>query len=136
MGHETEDENRIETTEMRMMCGKTLKDKARNVNIRKTVQVKNIREYLRSQRLRWYDHVERMSQDKAPVMTRGYRVQGKKIRRPKKRWQEVINVDLEKRKLKIIDSKNKEEWRKGCEYLWTPASRDKHLVSTLDETNR
>ena len=49
-----------------MMCGKTLKDKTRNENIRKIVQVENIREYLRSQRLRWYGYVERMSQDKAP----------------------------------------------------------------------
>ena len=34
----TENENRIKTTEMRMlimMCGKTLKDQARNENIRK-----------------------------------------------------------------------------------------------------
>ena len=62
----SEDENRIETTEMRMlrkMSGKTLKDKARNENIRKMVQVENTRECLRSQRLRWYGHVERMSQD-------------------------------------------------------------------------
>ena len=47
----SEEENRIETTEMRMlrmMCGKTLKHKARNQNIRKIVQVENIREYLRS----------------------------------------------------------------------------------------
>ena len=58
----SEDENRIETTEMstlRMMCGKTLKDKARNENIRKIVQVENMREYLRSQRSRWYGHVGR-----------------------------------------------------------------------------
>ena len=73
------------------MCGKTLKDKARNENIRKIVHVENIGEYLRSQRLRWYGHVERMSQDKAPAMTRVYQVQGRKIRRPKKRWRKVIN---------------------------------------------
>ena len=36
-----EDENRIETTAMKMMCGKTLKDKARNENNRKIVQVGN-----------------------------------------------------------------------------------------------
>ena len=120
----SKDENRIETTEMRMlrmMCGKTLKDKVRNENIRNIVQVENIREYLRSQWLRWYNHVKRMSQDKPPAMTRVYRVQGRKIGRPKKRWQEVINVDLEKRKVKMIDPKNREEWRKGCKYRWTPA---------------
>ena len=52
----SENENRIETIEMRrlrMMCGKTLKDKTRNENIKKIVQVENIREYLRSQRLIW-----------------------------------------------------------------------------------
>ena len=66
----SEDENRIETTEMRVLCGKTLKDEVRNENIKKIIQVENIGEYLRSQRLRWYEHVESMSQDKAPAMTR------------------------------------------------------------------
>ena len=78
--------------------------------------------------------MERRSQDKVPSMTRVYRVQGRKIETPKKIWQEVINVDLEKRKVKSIDQKNREEWRKGCKYRWTPASGDKHLVSTSDET--
>ena len=50
----SEDENSIETTEMRMMCGKTLKEEVRNESIRKIVQVENIREYLRSQMLKWY----------------------------------------------------------------------------------
>ena len=96
----SEDENRIEATEMRVLCGKTLKDKVRNENIKKIIQVENTEEYLRCQSSRWYDHVERMSQDKAPAMTRGYRVQGGKVGRPQKRWQEVIDVDFEKRKLK------------------------------------
>ena len=69
------------------------------------------------------------SQDKARTITRVYRVQGRKIGRPKKKWQEVINVDLEKRKVKMIVPKNSEEWRKGCKYRWTPVSRDKHLVN-------
>ena len=69
-------------------------------------------------------------------MTRVYPVQGRKIGRSKKRRQQVINVDLEKRKLKLIDPKNRgEEWRKDYKYTWTPASRDKHLVSTSGETN-
>ena len=131
----SEDENSIETTEMRMMCGKILKEEVRNETIRKIVQVEHMREYLRSQRLKWYGDVKRLSQDKAPAMTRVYRAQGRKIGRPKKRWQEVINVDLKKKKVKMIDPKNREKWWKGCKYKWIPASGDKHLVSTSDETN-
>ena len=56
----SEDENRSETTAMRMMCGKTLKDNARNEGILLYFPLE-----LRSQRLRWYDHVERMSQGKS-----------------------------------------------------------------------
>ena len=67
-------------------------------------------------------------------MTRVYRIQGRKIEKSTKRRQQVIKVDLEKRKLKLIDPKNRgEEWRKDYKYTWTPAS--KHLVSTSDETN-
>ena len=37
------DEDRIETTEMRMMCGKTLKDKVRHENIKKSPSSKYTR---------------------------------------------------------------------------------------------
>ena len=126
----SEDENRIETTEirmLRMMRGKTLKDKVRNENIRKIVQVENLREYLRCQRVRWCGHVERMRLEKSED-----RVKGRKIERPRRDGRRSLMLTSKK---EMMDPKNKEECLKGCKYRWTPASGDKHLVSTSDEIN-
>ena len=53
----------MEVTQMkmlRMMCGKTLRDKCTNEHIRQLVKVERIKEVARSHRLRWYGHVERI----------------------------------------------------------------------------
>ena len=55
-----EDERRLKTTEMRMLrmiCGKTLKDKMNNEKIREMTGVVRLEEYLREKRLRWLGHV-------------------------------------------------------------------------------
>ena len=57
-----EDVKRLQGTErrmIRMMCGKTLMYKCRSEELRKQVGVKDIEEYLREHRLRWFGHVER-----------------------------------------------------------------------------
>ena len=51
-----EDERRLKTTEMRMLrmiCGKTLKDKMNNEKIREMMGVVRLDEFLREKRLRW-----------------------------------------------------------------------------------
>ena len=53
-----EDERRLKTTEMRMLrmiCGKTLKDKMNNEKIREMTGVVRLEEFLREKRLRWLD---------------------------------------------------------------------------------
>ena len=52
-----EDEKRLKTTEMRivrMICGKTLKDRMNNGKIREMTGVVRLEEFLREERLRWW----------------------------------------------------------------------------------
>ena len=62
-----EDERRLITTEMRMLrliCGKTLKDKITTEKVRKLTGVDEMKEFLRGQKLRWLGHVERMHENR------------------------------------------------------------------------
>ena len=92
-----EDERRLKTTEMRMLrmiCGKTLKDKINNEKIREMTGVVRLEEFLREKRLRWLGHVERMDEEKGPVKALLLEVHGTKKGRPKKRWKEVLKCDM------------------------------------------
>ena len=65
-----EDKRRLKTTEIRMLrmiCGKTLKDKMNNEKIRETTGVVRLEEFLREKSLRWLGHVERMDEERGPV---------------------------------------------------------------------
>ena len=65
-----EDERRLKTTEMRMlrmMCGKTLKDKMNNEKILEITGVVRLEEFLREKRLQWLGHVERMDEKRGLV---------------------------------------------------------------------
>ena len=89
------------TTEMRMLlmiCGKILKDKMRSECIRGISRVESIMKVMESQRPRWYGHVERMTEGKAPIIARKILVHEKKIGRPKKRWIGLVTEDINKRK--------------------------------------
>ena len=64
-----EDERKLKTTEMRMLrmiCGKTLKDKINNEKIREMIGVEKSEEFLREQRLRWLGHVEKTDEERGP----------------------------------------------------------------------
>ena len=82
-----EDERRLKTTEMRMLriiCGKTLKDKMNNEKIRKMTGVVRLVEFLREKRLRWLGHVERMDEERGLVKALLLEVDGTKKRKTEK----------------------------------------------------
>jgi len=57
------DMRRMKSTEMRilrMICGKTVRDKVRNEEIRERTEVESIEEHFRKQRLRWFGYMEKM----------------------------------------------------------------------------
>ena len=60
----------MESTQMRMLkmiCGKTVKDKVRSKLILNMTGIEPLKKFLRSQKLRWLGHIERMRK-KSPVM--------------------------------------------------------------------
>jgi len=52
----------MQAAEMRMMCGKTLRDGIPNGFLQDTTGVKDIENYLGKTRLRWLGHLERMDE--------------------------------------------------------------------------
>ena len=44
---------------LRWMCGKTMRDKVRNKQIRKIIEVAPIEEKMRENRLRWFGHIQK-----------------------------------------------------------------------------
>ena len=104
-----EDERRLKTSEMRMLrmiCGKTLKEKMNNEKIREMTGVVRLEEFLREKRLRWLEHVERMDEERGPVKALLLEVDGTK-RKPKKRWKEVLEFDMTARGLMLQIVKEK-----------------------------
>ena len=74
------DERKLKTTELRMLrmiCGKTLKDKINN-KIREMTGVERSEEFLREQKLRWLGHVKRMDEERGPVKALHLEVKGTK----------------------------------------------------------
>ena len=90
-----EDERRLKTTEMRilrMICGKTVKDKMNNEKIREMTGVERLEEFLREQRLRWLGHLERMDEERGPVKALHLEVDGTKKENRKRDGKKYRNV--------------------------------------------
>ena len=65
---------------LRLICGKTLKDKITNEKVRELTGEDEMKEFMRGQRLRWLGHVERMNEQrtsKDPAFSNGWLKQGK-----------------------------------------------------------
>ena len=75
---------------LRMICGKTLRDNISNETICEIRGVEKVEEFLREQRLRWFEHMEKIDYGRAPVKAKIFGVNGSKKGRPKKRWKETI----------------------------------------------
>ena len=117
-----------------MICGKTLKDKIRNECIREITGVESTTEVMKSQRLRRYRHVERMTEEKALIMARKILVYGKKIGRSKK-WIELVTEDIRKSKLEDLIPTTNALGKKAAKTGGPLASTNKHQVSINEETN-
>ena len=94
------DIRRMQTTEMRMiriMCGKSLKDKVTNSVLREWTNVEDIDEHLRVHRLRWMGHVERMIVESLTSRVRKMTIVGNIRGRPKKTWEETVEAEMRKK---------------------------------------
>ena len=75
---------------IRWMCGISLKDRTNEV-LRRLVEVEPITTFIRSGRLRWYEHVMRKGDEDWVKKCMEYRVEG---RRPRKTWFENVEADM------------------------------------------
>ena len=110
------DENRLLVAEMsclRQILGVSRLQKLRNKSIREKVGLQiNIIERIREKRLAWFGHVCRMKSNKWPYKALHTKVEGKRSRgRPRKRWTDNINEDLEIKNSNMTEAGRKAEER-------------------------
>ena len=112
------DTRRMQSTEMRMirlMCGKTIKDRLPSAVLRERSDIEDIEEHLRGLRLRWFGHLERMDVMNLTRRVREETVGGRMKRgRPKKTWEEILKDDMRRRDLRIDDALDRGRWRRRC----------------------
>jgi len=81
----------IETSEMRFLRqvkGCTILDKIRSEAIREELEVLPLINKIKEYRIRWSQHLHRMSSDRIPKQIYHYRPRGKRdVGRPRLRWQ-------------------------------------------------
>jgi len=95
-----------EMSVLRKMCGMARRDRRRNVDILKELQmVKDINEILQTCCLTYFGHVTRMEKDRYPnILMHGY-THGRRPRgRPRKRWLDNITEDCEDLNLTIFQA--------------------------------
>jgi hypothetical protein len=85
---------RIKPAEMKLLrplAGYTLYDHKTNDSIRRELQIECILDKIDEYRTNWLLHLQRMPQNRIPLKSYHYSLQGKRtIGRPKKRWREQL----------------------------------------------
>ena len=88
---------KLEMTEMKMCiwaCSHTLRDHARNENIKERLKVESITERCRKARLGWFGHVKRRDQDYVGRKTLEMAPPGRRMRGTlKQRWVDCVSRD-------------------------------------------
>ena len=87
---------RTERMKVRWMCGVSLKDRKRSVDLYGLLMVQSVAEVVRRGRLRWFGHVERKSGDDWVSACRNVVVAGVRCAgRDRKTWRECVRDDME-----------------------------------------
>jgi len=85
---------RIEAAEMKLLrplAGYTLYDHKTKDYTRRELQITGILDKIDEYRRNWFQHLQRMSQNRIPLKSYYYRPQGKRtIGRPKKSWRQQL----------------------------------------------
>ena len=89
----------------------------------------DIVEKMREARLRWMGHVLRRGVDLPCRVALEFEVEGNRGRgRPRRRWRECLNRDMEMRRLEEKDAQERREWTVGTRMadpmpVWDQADR-------------
>ena len=81
-----------------------------NEKIREIAGVERMEEFLREQTLPWLGHVEKIDEERGPVMALHLEVDRSKKGCPKKRWKDVLECDMITRGLQKLDAQDRERW--------------------------
>jgi len=118
---------------LRKICGITRRDRRRNVDILKEIQIeKDINKVLQTHRFTYFGHVTRIEKDRYPnILMHGY-THGRRPRgRPRKRWLDNITEDCEALNVTIQQmshlANDRVKWRntvrnKGCQSAGSSSS--------------
>ena len=108
-------ERKIQVAEMKMLrwsLGFTRKDKIRNDEIRKIMEVGDITDKMQETRLRWLGHVVRRGDEYVGKRIRGMQVGRKKRGRPRRRWEDCVKEDMKERGISESEAWDRGEWRR------------------------
>uniref|UniRef100_A0A914XIS3 Reverse transcriptase domain-containing protein n=1 Tax=Plectus sambesii TaxID=2011161 RepID=A0A914XIS3_9BILA len=112
----TKDEQRMKTTEMRMlrwMCGLTRLDRVRNEAVRRMVGMAEITDKMQEGQLWWFRHVTCRPENYIGNVTQKIEVEGRQPRgQPKKQWNNAVAEDLRAAGATPGDAHYQELWRK------------------------
>ena len=98
---------------LRRVIGASLRDKKRNDEIRKELEVCIITAKVRENRLRWFGHLHRADYGKPAKDIMSIEVKGKQGRgRPRTRWKDNIKRDMQVLSLTREDAEEREQWRR------------------------
>lgn len=116
--------SRIQAGEMKFLrgvVGKSRKDRIRNVDIRREVGVRSLREKIGRNQMRWYGHVKRMSEERIPKRMEEMQEEGRRPRgRPRGRWKDGIR--------RVVESKGGNWMEVQREEIWKDRRRWRGLV--------
>ena len=99
---------------IRWMCGVSLKEKIPSSELRKWVGVEAIGDTVRTNRLRWYGHVERKGDDDWVMRCTSFHVAGPiPPGRPRKSWQSTLANDMRWAGVKKEDTRERGQWRRA-----------------------
>lgn len=103
--------NRTELRMLRWMMGDSNHDKSEKY-IREATNVESIIEVISQHRLKWFGHISRMQDHNWIKKCLSLNVDGKRGRgRPAKRWIDLINKDMGKKKVTQETALNRVQWR-------------------------
>ena len=96
------------------MCGVSLLDQRPSSELRQWVEVEPIGDVVRRNRLRWYGHMERKTDDDWVKGCVRFSVEGSvPPGRPKKTWKNTIANDMRLVGVREEDARDREKWKRA-----------------------
>ena len=97
---------------IRWMCGVTLKDRCKSKELRKRLDIEDVADVVRKNRLGWFGDLERKDDRDWVSACRNMAVPGNAGKgRPRKRCRDVLKDDLKKGRLDKSLAKDRHRWR-------------------------